>query len=132
MNAEQLFIKKLAPPLLLNKALELVKKYPETAAAPVGAALATGYQYLKNRPPKGGGKSSEQVSAEKRLQRAEESKKEDGDFKSEMSHTIAKAHHERASAMAKHPFRGAMLAAPAGALAAGSLVALGRRALKSI
>ena len=69
MSSEDLFIKKLSAAPTMEAVKAFVMKHPGMVAMPVGAAAATAYQYLNNKP-RSGGKSREQEVADARLRQA--------------------------------------------------------------
>ncbi len=96
-------------------------KAPLLGAA-VGAATATALQYLANKPGKDG-VSKQRALADKSLSANEnslrdmEQKGKDPGFRDQMNHARAKSSAEISRIMEKHPARGALLAAPGGAMA---------------
>jgi hypothetical protein len=119
-------LSKLAAPSLQEVAA-LVKKHPEIVTMPLGAALGAGLQYLDNRVGESG-LSRGQEKAKEQLRDALRSK--GSDFKSQVNLTKAKTRREIADIMARHPLRGAMYAAGAGASTANLLTLLGKNLLK--
>jgi hypothetical protein len=129
MSSEDLFIKKLAGPTM-TRAAKFVSQHPSAVAAPIGAAAAVALQLFRNRK-KDSGLSAEQEDAIARLRHAEANQRPGEDsFSKDLSVARARSQKEIAEVLTKHPYRGALLAAPAGALTAGSLVALGQRLAK--
>lgn len=114
-------IQKLSAPSL-EAAKELIKRHPEWIGSGVGAAAATGIQYARNLK-RGKSKTPEQASAQEGLKKATESVKREKTFSTEVGAAKAKTKREIADIMAKHPLRGALMAAPIGATAGGGAVA---------
>ena len=88
----------------------------EIGSALVGATLATVAQYVMNRPGKDG-LSAQQKGYRSLTRSAEESLKdsETPSFSSELSHATNKGMSDISDVLAKHPVKGALLAAPGGA-----------------
>lgn len=101
----------------VGKAVEFVsqRKAPLLGAA-IGAATATALQYLANKP-KDGKPSKQRQAAEGSLASSEKAlaAKPEG-FSEQMGHARAKSSVDISHISEKHPVRGAMLAAPMGAL----------------
>lgn len=102
----------------LGKAVKFVseKKAPLLGAA-IGAATATALQYLANKPGKDGKPSTQRRLAESSLKSKEEAHaKNPSGFSEQMGLNRAKAGVDVARTSEQHPKRGALLAAPMGAL----------------
>jgi hypothetical protein len=125
MSAENHFILKLSAPSMA-KLKSFLAEHPQAITMPIGAGLATGVQYLRNR--KGAnGKTSEQSRADDRLKKLQaDSKGNDQDFGKKKELAQAKYDKEVAGIMAKHPLRGALSSALAGAGGAATLTAMGQ------
>lgn len=95
----------------------------EIGSALVGAGLATGAQYFANKEGKGGKPSVQQVAArslEEKQKGVEQKAKREGrelSFREGMQSATAPSASRASDVLAKHPVKGALLAAPAGAAA---------------
>lgn len=118
---------------LLSGGAEVLSKHkaPLIGAA-VGAATATALQYLANKPGKSG-KSRERMATEqslagheKNLAESQSQGKEPG-FSQQLAHIRARQAAEIAKLNEKHPARGALLAAPLGAVAGSTLAGIAKK-----
>lgn len=107
----------------VGKAIDFVsqRKAPLLGAA-IGAATMTAIQYLNNKPGKDGKPSKQRQSDEGTLAAREKSLAEtkaqgkEPTFGDQMSHAHARSAADVSRIAEKHPVRGALLAAPIGAL----------------
>lgn len=113
----------------------LSKNKVQLLGSAIGAAAATGLQYMANKKGKDG-PSSQRSSAEKNLAKSTENQdsmqaagKEPG-MLSELGHSRSKATADVSKVLEKHPKRGALLAAPVGAAVGGGLASLGKHLLR--
>lgn len=150
MSAEKDFISKTASAFSKEEAEEFLGKLkkagaeqaintfvkqhgPEIAAAAGGALLTTAAQYMANRPRPGGQPSMQQAISNPAKKVTEEAaaRQEAGggkpSFGTDMSRATARSLSEVSDVLARHPGRGALLAAPAGAAAGLALLRAARR-----
>jgi hypothetical protein len=125
--SEQDFIEKMAadPSPSAKAALRAIgflKRHSTTAGSVVGGLGAFGLGYMHNRKRKGEELTPEQKAAKERLKKALTGIKKEKSFWTGLEATKAKSHIDVANLMAKHPFKGALLAVPIGASAGAGVV----------
>lgn len=105
----------------------VLKKALQHKVPLVGAGLGAGLGYLASRPGKDGKPSYEQRSRQAALKDVEREKRDlkatgkEPSFKQSIDHAVAPAAKKISDALAKHPSRGAIAGAGAGALTASQL-----------
>lgn len=119
------------------KGMDVLSKNKSTLlGAAIGTAVASALQYQANKPKADGSPSTQRRMAEGQLAAIEKhhgdmaAKGQEPGFADEMSHARAKGSAEVSKVMEKHPVRGALMAAPVGAMAGAGISALAKNFMK--
>lgn len=119
------------------KGMDVLSKNKTTLlGAAIGTAVASALQYQANKPKADGSPSTQRRMAEGQLAAIEKhhgdmaAKGQEPGFADEMSHARAKGSAEVSKVMEKHPVRGALMAAPVGAMAGAGISALAKNFMK--
>lgn len=113
-----------------SKGVEIVSKNKAPlAGAALGGLAATGAQYLANKSGKQRQMAETSLASHEKSMAETKAKGKEPGFPSKMNHARLKATADVAHISEKHPVRGALLAAPVGAMAGYGLGAAARKLL---